>query len=331
MNLPEFSVNKSVTISMLIMIVVLGGIVAFFGLGLDLMPELEFPMITVVTKYEGVAPEDIENLITKPVEEVCSTLKNVKSIASASEEGTSAVMVEFEWGTNIDFAAQDARDALDRIGMILPSDADDPMVMKFDPSQMPILVYGVTGMKNTMELRDYLEDSVTPRLERIEGVAMSMALGGLEREINVFVNRTKLEAYNISLDEIIATLRAENLNISAGQVTKDYTEYLIRTLGEYKNIDSIKNTVLRKLGDVPIYIKDVAEVKDTHKERRHRTRLDGKDSVIMMVAKQSGANTVNVISKVEKALEEMREEMPQDIKFHAVMDQSNIIKRIASV
>ncbi|OQA90980.1 MAG: Swarming motility protein SwrC [Elusimicrobia bacterium ADurb.Bin231] len=330
MNLPEFSVNKRVTISMLIMIVVLGGIVAFFGLGLDLMPELEFPMITVVTKYEGVAPEDIENLITRPVEEVCSTLKNVKNITSSSEEGTSSVMVEFEWGINIDFAAQDARESLDRLKMVLPEDADDPMVMKFDPSQMPILVYGISGMENTMELKDYIEDNVTPRLERIEGVAMAMALGGLEREINVLVDRTKLEAYTLSLDEIIGKLQTENQNISAGQVTKDYTEYLIRLLGEYKDLDEIRNTVLKKVNDVPIYIKDVAEVKDTHIEKRHYTRLNGKDTVIMMVAKQSGANTVIVINEVEKALEEMKGKMPWDIKFHAVMDQGDIIKKIAS-
>ncbi len=328
MNLPEFSVNRRVTISMFILIIVLGGIVSFFGLGLDLMPDLEFPILSVITRYEGVAPEEVENLITKHIEEVCSSIKGVKNIYSASFEGSSVVMAEFEWGTNLDFAAQDIRENIDMINMIMPTDAESSNVVKFAISQMPVLVYAVTGMKDTMQLRKYIKENVTPRLERIEGVAMAAAFGGLEREINVFVDKTKLQAYNLSMNEIIMTLARENINVSAGQVTKEYSEYLIRTLGEYKNLDAIRNTVLRRVKGVPIYIKDVAQVKDTHKEVRDITRLNGKDAVIMMISKQSGVNTVKMSNKVKKTIKEMKEKMSNDVEFYAVMDQADIIKKV---
>jgi len=173
MSLPDFSVKRKVTVSMLVMVVVLGGIVAFFSLGLDLMPEMEYPMITVVTSYEGVAPEDIENTVTKPVEDAVGTVEGIKNVYSTSMEGVSVVILEFAWGTNLDSATQDVRDNLDMIRMMMPSDADEPLVLKFNISQMPIIFYGITGMRNTMELREYLDDNIKPRLERLEGVGFS--------------------------------------------------------------------------------------------------------------------------------------------------------------
>ncbi len=330
MSLPEFSVNRRVTITMLIMIVVLGGIVAFFQLGLDMMPEMDYPNISVITTYRGVAPEDMEQLVTKPLEEAVSTVKRVKHVYSTSDEGISAIMVELEWGTDLDAATQDIRDMIDQVKDFLPEDASNPLVLKFDPSQMPVIFYGITGMEDTMKLRDYLDDNIKPKLERIEGVGGVMLFGGKEREINIFVDKTKLEAHKISLDRIIRTLQAENLNFSCGQVTKDYKEYLVRVLGEYKNLKSIENTPVSYQHGVPIYVKDVARVEDTHKEMRFLMRLNKQETVMLAITKQSGANTVVVINKVKKVIEEMKEEMPEGLKFHAVLDQAHIIKQIAS-
>lgn len=313
---------------MLMLIIVLGGVVSFFSLGLDLMPDMEFPMISVVTRYEGVAPEDIENLLTKPIEEACGSLKGMKNIYSTSLEGSSVVMIEFEWGTNLDFAAQDARESIDMMRMMIPSDADSSAVLKFDMSQMPVVFFGIIGLKDTMELREYIKDSVVPKLERLDGVASAMVFGGREREINVLINRFKLNAYGISMDEIASALAADNINVSAGQVTEKYTEYFVRTLGEYKKISDLENTIIRKTGDVPIYLKDIAEVRDSYKEQRDITRLNGKEAVLMMISKQSGANTVLTVDRVKKALDEMKETMPADIEFFPVMDQAHIIKKI---
>jgi HAE1 family hydrophobic/amphiphilic exporter-1 len=324
MNIPAFSVNRKVTVLMLTLIVCLFGIISFTRIGIDMMPDLEYPFVSVITTYEGVASEDIENLVTRPIEEAVSTVKRVSTVRSISKEGVSVVMVEFEWGTLLDFAAQDVRDKISWLADIIPEDADSPMVVKFNMSDMPILFYGITGMDDTIKLRQYVKDNIKTRIERLDGVASCWISGGLEREINVFVDRDRLSAYNLSISQVIETLKRENLNISAGHVSKGYTEYLIRTLGEYKSLAPIAHTIVAIKGGTPIYIKDIATVKDTHKE----IRTNKKDSLVMMVLKQSGANTVKVIDRVKNALKEMRAEIPEGVKFHAVIDHSRIIKKV---
>jgi HAE1 family hydrophobic/amphiphilic exporter-1 len=328
MNIPSFSVNRKITVLMLTLIVCLFGIISFTRIGIDMMPELEYPFVSVITTYEGVASEDIENLVTRPIEEAISTVKRVSTVRSISKEGVSVVMVEFEWGTLLDFAAQDVRDKISWLADIIPEDADSPMVVKFNMSDMPILFYGITGMDDTIKLRQYVKDNIKTRIERLDGVASCWISGGLEREINVFVDRDRLSAYNLSISQVIETLKRENLNISAGHVSKGYTEYLVRTLGEYKSLAPIANTIVAIKGGTPIYIKDIATVKDTHKEIRNYSRTNKKDSLVMMVLKQSGANTVKVIDGVKNAIQEMEEEIPEGVKFHAVIDHSRIIKKV---
>jgi len=328
MNIPAFSVNRKITVLMLTLIVCLFGIISFTRIGIDMMPDLEYPFVSVITTYEGVASEDIENLVTRPIEEAVSTVKRVSTVRSISKEGVSVVMVEFEWGTLLDFAAQDVRDKISWLADIIPEDADSPMVVKFNMSDMPILFYGITGMDDTIKLRQYVKDNIKTRIERLDGVASCWISGGLEREINVFVDRDRLSAYNLSISQVIETLKRENLNVSAGHVSKGYTEYLIRTLGEYKSLAPIANTIVAIKGGTPIYIKDIATVKDTHKEIRNYSRTNKKDSLVMMVLKQSGANTVKVIDRVKNAIQEMRVEIPEGIKFHAVIDHSRIIKKV---
>lgn len=328
MNIPAFSVKRKITVLMLTLIVSLFGIISFTRIGIDMMPDLEYPFVSVITTYEGVASEDIENLITRPIEEAVSTVKRVNTVSSISKEGVSVVMVEFEWGTLLDFAAQDVRDKISWLADLIPEDADSPMVIKFNMSDMPILFYGITGMDDTIKLRQYVKDNIKTRIERLEGVASCYISGGLEREINVFVDRDRLSAYNLSMNEVIEILRRENLNISAGHVSKGFTEYLVRTLGEYKSLEPISNTIVGMKHGTPVYIKDIATVRDTHKEIRNYSRTNKEDSLVMMVLKQSGANTVAVIDRVKNALEEMRTEIPEDVEFHAVIDHSRIIKKV---
>lgn len=328
MNIPAFSVNRKITVLMLTLIVCLFGIIAFVRIGIDMMPELEYPFVSVVTSYEGVASEDIENQITKPIEETVSTVKRVSSIRSISKEGVSVVMVEFEWGTLLDFAAQDVRDKISWITDYLPEEADTPLVVKFNMSDSPILFYGVTGMEDTIKLRQYLNDNVKGRIERLDGVAICWIAGGLEREINVLVDRDRLRAYSLSLNQVIETLKRENLNVSAGHVTRGYTEYLVRTMGEYKSLEPIANTIVSMHNGTPIYVKDIARVEDTHKEIRSYTRTNRKDSLVVMILKQSGANTVTVIDRVKAVLDEIKDELPKGVTFHPVIDFSRIIKKV---
>jgi HAE1 family hydrophobic/amphiphilic exporter-1 len=333
MNLPEFSVNKRVTVTMLIAIVMVLGGIAFSRLGLDLLPDIDYPVVSVLTQYAGVSSEDIENLITRPVEEAVSTVNRVKSVNSFSQEGVSVVMVEFEWGTNLDFAAQDIRDGIGLIRDYLPEDAVEPLVVKFDMSMMPVMFYGVTADDmNTLQLRQLLKDVVKGRIERQEGVASLRLMGGLEREIQVRVDESKLEARALSLDQVVGALRFGNLNLPAGHITKGYKEFLLRSMGEYQNLSEIENTIvgITPGTGTPIHLRDIAAVADAHHEVRSYGRTQKKDSIILMISKQSGANTLQVGNRVKKELEEIERILPSDVHFHLFFDQSEIIRKITS-
>jgi len=328
LNLPDLSVRRRITVLMIILIVSLFGIISFFRLGLDLLPELEYPVCSIVTTYEGVSSEEIETLITRPVEEMVATVQHVKKVHSTSLEGISAVVVEFEWGTRLDFAAQDVREKISWITDVLPEEADAPTVIKLNMSDFPVIFYGVTGMDNTQVLRQYLQDNLRSRLERLEGVASAPILGGLEREIQVVVSRDRLEALNLSLDQVVLSLRRENLNVSGGHLVRGKKEFLLRTMGEYKDIGTIEDTVVTVANRAPIRIRDFAQVLDTHKEVRNYSRANRKDSVLLAIMKQSGANTVQVIDRVKKALAEAMPSLPPDLHFYPVYDTGGEIKKV---
>ena len=330
MNLPEFSVNRRVTVLMLALIVVLFGILSLFELGLDMLPELEYPFISVVTTYAGVAPQEIEDLLSRPIEEAAGTVKGVKRVLSESREGISVVMIEFEWGTNLDFAAQDVRDKISLLSDLMPDDADAPLVVKFNTTDMPVFFYVMTGMGDTSELRKYVSDNIKPRLERLEGVASAFIMGGLEREINVFIERDKLRAYTLSIEQVIATLRAENLNETGGHIVEGHKEYLLRTIGEYQNVDTIRQTIIANSQGTPIYLKDIARVEDSFKEARNTSRVNGQNCILLAIMKESGANTVQVIRRVKRAVDQFRAVIPEDIRFYTVMDQGEFIEKIIS-
>ncbi|MFH1422400.1 MAG: efflux RND transporter permease subunit, partial [Planctomycetota bacterium] len=248
MSLPGISVERPVSVTMMIMIVVLFGFISFTGLGLDLMPELEFPIVSIVTRYSGVAAEDIENLITRSVEKSVFAVKGVKSVYSVSQEGLSNVIVEFSWGTNLDVAAQDIRNNLDLYKMFLPEDAENPLVVKFDISQMPVVFYGVTGIEDNVKLRKVLADEVSPRIERLEGVASTMIMGGNVREINIRVHKDRLESFGIPISQVTAAIAMQNRNISAGHVERGHQEYLVRAVGEYTSVSDIGETIVSIAG-----------------------------------------------------------------------------------
>ena len=328
MKLTNISVERPITILMVALIIVVLGGLFFFKLGLDLLPEIKYPVVSVVTTYPGVTSEDIEELLTKPIEDTVGTIKGVKSIKSFSQEGLSVVMVEFNWGNNLDLVAQDIRDKLDLIQDFLPTDADRPLVVKFDVGAMPILGYGVTSKNlNTLELRHLLEDNVKDKLERLDGVASIQIIGGREREILVSLNKILLESYNLTQSQVVQALRQENINISGGHIIEGNQEFTLRTIGEYENLNEIKNTVLCVKGGTPVYLKDVSEIIDTYKEKRSYSRTNKKESVLLLVNKQSGSNTKEVADRVIKELPKLRENLPNGIEFNLVFDQSRIIRK----
>jgi len=204
--------------------VVVLGFIAYMNLGLDLFPDIEYPTVSVITVYRGAASEDIENTITKPLEEIINSVSRVKKVNSISIEGASVVMVEFEWGTNLDFAAQDIRDRIGLYRNYLPEEATDPLVVKFSMSQFPIIFYGIIANMPAYELKQLIEDEVTGRLERIDGVASAQVFSMDTREIVVEVNKSALEVLSISLDQILLALNMENLNLPAGHIVERHSE-----------------------------------------------------------------------------------------------------------
>lgn len=329
MKIPEFSVNRKVTTAMLAMILVVLGSIAFTRLGLDFFPDIEFPTVSVITTYTGASSEDIENTITRPLEQIINTISRVKKVDSITTEGASVIMVEFEWGTILDFAAQDIRDQTGLYRNFLPEEASDPLVVKFNLGQMPIIFGGITANRPTYELKELIEDEVAPRLERIDGVASAQVFSMDTREILVDIDKSALESLNISMDQILLALRMENLNLPGGRIVERHSEFLLRTLGEFKTLDDIHNTIIgsTQTGQ-PVYLSDVAEVRDAMKDTRFMARVQGEKGVFYFVSKRSGANTVITASEVNKELEKIKRTLPSDIKFYPFMDQSEMIQRV---
>jgi len=321
MKLPEFSVNRKVTVTMLTILVVILGIVTFRQLGLEMMPDLDYPIVTIVTVYPGASSEDIEETVTKPIESGIASVKDIKTLKSESKENFSILSVEFEWGTNLDFAAQDIRAAIDLISDQLPDDAEKPMVLKIDFSQMPVLMYTVVGAENTYKLRKIIEDDVEPALKHLDGVASLMIMGGKEAEKQIIVDKTKLEQNHISIDDVVGILSAQNLNMPAGHLSEYQNDYLLRTVGEYKSLKEIENTPVAatQMGNI-IYIKDIAKVVDGFKEQRYYVRSNKKPTVMMMVSKESGANTLTVAENVKKEIVALEKRLPGNLQFLEVMD-----------
>ncbi len=329
MKLPEFSVKKKVTTSMLAMILVVVGGISFFRLGLDFFPDLEFPTVSVITTYTGASSEDIETTLTRPLEQVVSSVNRVKKVTSLTSEGVSVIMMEFEWGTNLDFAAQDVRDQIGLYEQFLPENADKPLVVKFNLNQFPVIFYGVTSKMPPMRLKKLLEDEIAPRLERIDGVAAARVFASDEREILVAVDKAALESRGLSLDAILMVLRAESLNLPAGNLVERHSDYLVRTIGEFQNLDDIRNTVVgASPNGSPVYVKDVAEVRDTLRENRFLARIQRDQGVYLFVNKRSGANTQITGEAVKKELERLKADLSSDIKFHTAMDQSLMVRRV---
>ena len=331
MKLAEFSVNKRVTIFIITVLIIIMGGISFFRLGLEIFPDMDYPVISIVTTYYGASPQDIEETITETIETAIASVKNIKTIKSESLENASLIMVEFNWGTNLDFAAQDLRDVIDQITDYLPDDVSRPLVMKFNLSQMPILMYGVTGAENTFELRKILEDEISTKLKHLKGVGTVMIYGGDELEKQIIVDKEKIEQYNISIDDIVQIVAAGNLNMSAGHIQQRKDEFLLRTMAQYKSIEEIENLPI-KLSNTgkTIYLKDVASVQDGFKERRNRFRTNKIPTAMIIVAKESGANTLTVTDRVKKEVVLMEEEFKNDLEFYMVMDMGLPISRITS-
>jgi HAE1 family hydrophobic/amphiphilic exporter-1 len=325
MGLPNLSTSRPITFLMLFIAIAAIGAVSLSSISIDLYPDIDFPTVSIVTTYEGVSPEDIETLITKPIEEGVASVEDVDEVTSSSREGLSLVTVKFKWGKDMDVASLDVREAVDFVKAFLPDDADEPFIFKFSTSAMPVLFLGLGGDYTLPELKKISEDQVEPRLERIPGVAAVYTQGGREREIHVYADDEKLEAYGLGLDDLVRALALENVRVPGGTIEQGKSDFLVRTSGEFASVREIADVVVTRAQGSPVYLRDVADVEDAFADRTTELRLGGRPGVMVMIQKQSTANTVDVSDRVKAALPEIEKML--DVKFVTFMDSAKYIKQ----
>lgn len=326
MNLPSMSVKRPVTTLMFMLIAVLIGTVSLFKLPVDLYPELEVPVAIVSVDYKGVAPQEMETLVTKPLEQSLATVRDLKNISSYSREGNSIIVVEFEYGTDMDFAALEMREKVDMVKGALPDDSSAPLVLKIDPNAQPVIQIGASSSMETGELKTLVEDDILSRFERLEGVASVDISGGEETEVRIELDPEKLSGYGLSIGDIRNALRSENLNLPGGNVNNGNKELLVRTTAEFKSVDEIAELPISLRGDGVVRLSDIASVKLGYKEQTSLSRLNGKNSIGISITKQSVANTVKVAKNVLAELSRVTEDHPE-IEFVVGSDQSEFINK----
>ncbi|MGE0043071.1 MAG: efflux RND transporter permease subunit [Vicinamibacterales bacterium] len=331
MSIPRIAIHRPVTMFMISFVVVLLGAISLTRLPVDLMPDIEYPSLTIRVNYNGVGPLEMEELVTRPIEQAVSAVAGLDQINSTSSEGSSIVRLNFLWGSDLNEAADEVRTRVDRIRGRLPEDADAPTIFKFDSNAMPIMTVGVEGDYDVVALRELAEHDLSPRMERASGVASVTINGGLRRQVRVDLSREKITALNLSVDRVVQMLRTENQNIPLGEIDEANRTFLLRSPGQFTDLDEIRDLVVMTRAGVPVYLRDIADVRDGTEDRRSITRINGKPGVQMRVTKQSGTNTIQVADSVRQEIDRINMEVP-GVKLTVLDDQSEFISRsIAAV
>jgi HAE1 family hydrophobic/amphiphilic exporter-1 len=328
MKLVKFSITRPVTITMVFVAAVIFGWVAFDRLPINLLPDISYPTLTVRTEYPGTAPGEVENLVSKPIEESVGVVSGVVRTSSISRPGVSDVIVEFEWDTNMDFASLDIREKLDMLA--LPTDAEVPIVLRFDPSLDPIMRIALYGEENLIALRLVAEERIKQELESLDGVAAVQVSGGLEEEIQVELDAAKLASLGIPITQVTTRLGQENVNLTGGTLKEGEAEFIVRTLNEFQTVDEINDIVIGLRNNVPVVLRDVAKVRKSHKERNLITRVNNLESVEIAIYKEADQNTVMVARRVKEKLDAIRAEWEKfgvKDKLVIIADQSEFIQQ----
>jgi len=329
--LTRSAINRPTLISMVFAALVVVGLVFMMRMPVEQRPKVDFPFVTVVTVYQGAGPQEIETLITKPIEDAVSSVANLKNVVSNSQDGISVVSLEFELGTDLPTAAADVREKVDAIRNSLPQDADVPTITKADISSIPVMTIGMKGPLPARELRRLADDVVKDRLARVKGTASVAVSGGDLREIQVLVDKSRLAAYNLTIAEVAAAIRAENLNVPGGSIKQGRRDFAVRVLGEFQTAEDISRMRLhipdRQTGgpgwNIPL--SDLARVVDTSEDPDVISRLNGEPTVVLAVQKQTDANTVDVARGARRELEDLKRVLPPGVEFIIATDESEFV------
>jgi HAE1 family hydrophobic/amphiphilic exporter-1 len=325
-NLAEVSIRRPVTATMLIAFLVALGLFSYRKLAVDLFPNVDFPIVTVTTTLRGASVEEVESGVTKPLEEAINTIEGIDELRSMTKEGLTQIIVFFSLDRDGEAAAQDVRDRVASASTVLPDGTDAPLVNKFNVDASPIIDIVVAGQRDLREVTEIARRQIKENIETIRGVGSVTMVGGLERAINIDIDTNRLSAYNISVEQVKAALRAQNLEVPSGRVDQGPKELTLRTMGRVDRVDDFKRLIIGNIHGRPLTIGDVGTVTDSYVEPRTQARLDGDLAVSLLVRKQAGTNTVEVIDEVKERLDELRAILPPDITLQIIRDQSRFIK-----
>lgn len=315
-------IDRTITTAMFFIAVVIVGILAVCNIPKDLFPEMKIPYVIVLTSYQGAGPSEVESLVTKPLESALSSVSDLKEMTSQSSNGTSIVIMEFNDSVDMDIAALNVREKVDLIKDYLPSDTTSPMIMKINPTALPIMSITVSSEKyDVVKLNSFLEDNVIPRIEKIGGVADVTTSGGKDRQIKVTCYPEKLQAYGLTTSTLSSLLAAENLNLPGGQLLEGEKDITIRTIGEFSSIEDVKNIPIQTQYGI-IYLRDIAEIEDTYKDVTSYSFINGQEAIGISINKQSVANTVKVCEKINKEIEKIENEYAGMIDIKIQYDSS---------
>jgi len=328
MKLVDVSTRRPVTVAVFALAAIVFGLVAFRDLAVDLLPDIAYPSLTIRTELEGSAPTEIETLLTRPIENAVGVVGGVVSVRSSSRPDISEVTLEFAWGTQMDFAALDVRERLDVIE--LPDEATRPILLRYDPSLDPVLRIGLTGDEELVRLRLIGEREVKRLLERVEGVAAALVAGGLEEEIQVEIDERKVASLGLTVEQVVARLGQENVNLTGGRLQEGQAEYLVRTINEIERASDLDAIIIDNQGSGVVRLADVARIVRGHKEREIITRIDGKEAVEIAIYKEGGTNTVTVVDRVMEQLDAVRDRLKstgRHLELKVVTDQARYIRQ----
>src|SRR5579871_2932899 len=327
MLLSDVSIKRPVFTTMVTLCLMMMGILGGRNLGVDLFPDVSFPVVSVTTIFRGAGPSEVERLVTKPIEEACSSINGVDQVRSFSRDSYSTVIIQFKLETDIKMAATDVRDKISAIVGKLPTDIDQPIIQRLDPTALPILTYAVSSSRNSAETRTLVEDKIKPKVETVNGVAAVSVVGGLEREIHVFVDRGAAESLGLSLDQLAEQVSSSGMDIPAGKLYFTEHELSVKTSSRYDDLNALSQLVVKshKNGS-QVLLSDVATVVDGYKEDRVITKLNGEPAVTFEVQKQGGSNTVAIADGVYRVLDGLKKDLPPDVKIVKAIDNSTFIR-----
>lgn len=306
--------------------VVIMGLFSLSKLPIDLYPDVETNTIMVMTTYQGASAQDIEQNVTRPLENALNAVNDLKHITSKSRENISVITLEFEYGKDIDVLTNDVRDKLDMVKSSLPDNAETPIIFKFSTDMIPIVMLSVQADESMPGLYKILDDAVANPLARISGVGSVSISGAPKREIHIYVDPNRLEAYNLSVEQISAVIAAENRNIPGGSFDVGSDTYALRVQGEFASADQMKDIVVGSFEGRNIYLHDVARIDDSLEERAQQTYNDGQKGAMIVIQKQSGANSVDISNKVLQMLPDLQKRLPSDVKLGVIVDTSDNIR-----